>query len=120
MPDASAQEDAEIINAAYAERVKDLFKALSESLAIGENEKSCQERFTRSLHLVGKARNLALQAMSGEVLVEPGAPQSKFGAASEEIAAEPLSAEDQALVDQVLAGTTGVAAPPPVQRFRSR
>ncbi len=112
MPDASAQEDAEIINAAYAERVKDLFKALSESLAIGENEKSCQERFTRSLHLVGKARNLALQAMSGVVVVEPQAPSAETAerAASEEIASEPLSAEDQALIEQALSGTTGLRA----------
>lgn len=112
MPDDSAQDDAEIIRAAYAERVKDAFKVFAENLAVGQSEKSCQERFIRSLQLVRKVRDLALQAAGGAVLVEPQAQSAEAAkrAGSEESAGEPLSAEDQALIEQALSQTTGLRA----------
>ncbi len=119
MPDDSAHEDAAIVAAAYAERVKEAIKIFAENLAVGESEQACTGQFMRALQLARKVRGLALQAMSGGIVIDPRASQRAGGAASEEIV-EPLSAEDQALVDQALSGTTGHAAPPPVPTYRGR
>ena len=110
MPDASHESDADIIRAAYAEKVKEAFKVFAENLGMGQNQKSSTERFLRSLDLVRKARDLALDATSGIAIVEP-IPQE--GASDEARGERPqhslddLSSEDRALVDQALAGTTG-------------
>ena len=112
MPDAGSLDDTEIILAAYAERIKEAFKVFAENLAVGQGEKSCRERFQRSLDLSRKARDLALEVAAGQVLVEPEPPVAV--PVSSEGRGESLSAEDQAIVDQALSGTTG--APRPVQR----
>lgn len=114
MPYDSPELDVEIIRVAYAERVKEAFKVFAENLSMGQNEKSTRERFLRSLELVRKARDLALEAIGGNGLAESAPAADGDGATHE--AAEPLSAEDQALVEQALAGTTGQKAPPARRR----
>jgi len=116
MPNDSAHDDAEIIFTAYAERVCEAFKVFAENLSAGQSEQACQERFKRSLLLLRKIRDLALLAAVEGDRVEPGTADAK--AAADKIA-EPLSAEDQALVDHALAGTTGHAPPPPAPRYRA-
>ena len=111
MPDESRDADAEIIRAAYAERVKEAFVAFAESLTAGQAERACTDRFVRALGLAKKARDLALGAASG--LAELPAPHqdtvAEEGTAGkgEAAAADALSASDQALIEHVLAGTTG-------------
>jgi hypothetical protein len=119
MPDDSGHDDAEIIRAGYAERVKEAFKVFAENLAVGQSEQSCKDQFIRAMQSARKTRDLALQTMNGEVRVEPGAPR-RDSTAADQAMSEGLSPEDQALVDQALAGTTGHAAPAPVPRYRGR
>jgi hypothetical protein len=116
MPDDKFPDDTEIIRAAYAEKVGEAFKIFAEKLAVGQNEISCMDQFRRSVLWARKARDLTLNALSGGG-IDSGASETGL---RPEIAAEPLSAEDQALVDQVLAGTTGAAPPPPVRGYRGR
>jgi hypothetical protein len=113
MPDA----DAEIIHAAYAERVSEAFKIFAENLATGQGEAACKERFRRAMVLVRKTRDLAMQALAEGAVDEPAAAQAKLAA---EAPAEALSAEDQQMIDQALAGTTGHMPAAPVQRYRGR
>ena len=121
MPDDSPIIEAEIIHAAYADKVKEAFMVFAENLSVGQAEKSCKERFQRSLLMIKKARDLALEATT-ERGVEPAAPGVTPGAASDQAAGEALSAEDQAMIDAAVGGTTGVAAGParPGKRVRSR
>jgi hypothetical protein len=109
MPD-SLTVETEIIHAAYAEKVKDAFIVFADNLAVGQAEKSCKDRFLRSLMLVKKARDMAIDAMTAEGVEEsePGAAMAK----SEAVAGDPLSAQDRAMIDAAVGGTTGVAAPP--------
>ena len=65
MPDDSRASDADIILAAYAEKVREAFKVFAENLGMGQNHKSSTERFMRSLELTRKARDMALDAMNG-------------------------------------------------------
>lgn len=116
MPDDKVQEDTEIIRAAYAEKVGEAFKVFAEKLAVGQNETSCMDQFRRSVLWARKARDLTLNALSGDS-IDLGASET---GPRQKIDAEPLSAEDQALVDQVLAGTTGAAPPPVVRGYRGR
>ncbi len=122
MPDDRAHDDAEIIRDAYADRVREAFSAFAENLAVGQNEKSCRDRFVRSVGLARKARDLALDAIHGIGIVEPQI-QAADATAAEIAAAAALSPEDQALVEHALVGTTGVAAKPiaagkpPFRRF---
>ncbi len=116
MPE-SAHDDAQIIFAAYADRVSDAFKAFAENLATGQNEQACAMRFRRALEMVRKARDLALLAAT-QTLAEADPVQQSHTAVPE---AGALSAEDQALVDQALAGTTGhMPASQPAARYRIR
>ena len=108
MSDDSRSPEAEFITAAYAEKVKEAFLAFAENLSVGQAEKSCKERFQRSLLMIKKARDLALVAITEVITVEPLA-------AREEYHAEALSAEDQAMIDHALSGTTGIAKPAPVR-----
>jgi len=42
---------------------------LADALAVGENERACQQRFQRALRLAKRARELALEAArSGEAI----------------------------------------------------
>ena len=118
MPDDSGHDDSEIIRAAYGERAREAFIVFAENLSSGQGEKACTDRFLRALQLARKARDLALHAISAEFAAETQGSRQDSGAAGEELI-EPLSPEDQAMVDQALAGTTGHA--PVVQpRLRPR
>ncbi|HVB17102.1 MAG TPA: hypothetical protein VNF04_11245 [Stellaceae bacterium] len=112
MPNESVLDDTEIIHSAYAERVREVFRVFADNLSVGENEKLCRDRFVRSLDMVRRARDLALQAASGSLAAEWAASEVAEQAAKSEAqaAAGALSAEDQAMVDKVLSGTTGAAA----------
>jgi hypothetical protein len=59
-------DDVAVIQAAYDEKVKDIFKVLADALSIGENERNCQQRFQRALRMAKKARDLALEAAREE------------------------------------------------------
>jgi len=115
MPDDSYEQDAEIIRAAYAEKVKEAFKAFAENIGMGQNQKNSIERFVRSLQLVRQARDLAIEAAVGHLGANQRRPAAaEAGAEMPAPAADALSPEDQALIDQVLidqvlAGTTGAA-----------
>src|SRR5690348_8625363 len=103
-------EEAEFITAAYAEKVKESFLAFAENLSVGQAEKSCKDRFLRSLAMIKKARDMALAAIvEGETVEAQGAHDGYPSAA--ESAGEGLSAEDQAMIEAALSGTTGVAKP---------
>lgn len=107
MSDDSPGIEAAIIQAAYADRVKDAFVVFAENLSTGQAEKLCKDRFRRALLLGKKARDLALEALSEEEgVVEAPAPRAPAGA---EIAGDPLSAQDRAMIDAAVGGTTGVA-----------
>ena len=106
LDDNRTPEEAEFITAAYAEKVKEAFLGFAENLSVGQAEKSCRERFLRSLAMIKRARDLALDAISEGYVAE--APE---GRRREEAPAEALSAEDQAMIEHALSGTTGVAAP---------
>jgi len=108
--DTRTPEEAEFITAAYAEKVKESFLAFAENLSVGQAEKSCTERFLRSLAMIKKARDLALVAIIEGQSVEAEMPgDGRTG--SGEAAGEGLSAEDQAMIEAALSGTTGVAKP---------
>jgi hypothetical protein len=104
MPDESLEFDAEIIRSAYSDKVKEAFKVFAENLGSGQNQKSSTERFVRALELVRKARDLALESVTATVAV-----QAEERPAQERAPAGPdgLSAEDQAMIEHALAGTTG-------------
>jgi len=69
VPAAARDDDVVVIQLAYQEKVKDLFKVLADALAVGENERACQQRFQRALRLAKRARELALEAArSGEAI----------------------------------------------------
>lgn len=115
MPD-SSHSDAEIIQTAYADRVTEAFKVFAEGLGSGQSEQSCVMRFHRALEMVRRARDLALQTAAGPAMAEAGSEELRRVAGKE--ASEPLSAEDQALIEQALAGTTGHMPAAPTQRYR--
>ena len=110
MPDTPIIET-EIIQAAYADKVKDAFIVFAENLAVGQAEKACKERFLRALMLVKKARDLAIEAMTVGEEVEVAA-LTPTPANRGQAAGEGLSAQDQAMIDAAVGGTTGVGAPP--------
>ena len=58
MPD-----DTAIIAAAYADRVKDLFKVFAEAVATGEPEREAVVRFRRSLLSARRVYVAAIEAM---------------------------------------------------------
>src|SRR5271156_3034445 len=102
-------EEAEFITAAYAEKVREAFLAFAENLSVGLAEKSCTERFLRSLGMIKKARDLALIAIIEGGL---GASQAETEARpGEEPVADGLSDEDRAMIEHALSGTTGIAKP---------
>src|ERR1700732_2947048 len=101
--------EAGFISAAYAEKVKEAFLGFAENLSVGQAEKSCKERFLRSLAMIKKARDLALDAISEGYVAEADALPG------ERAAAEALSAEDQAMTEAALSGTTGAARVAPAR-----
>jgi hypothetical protein len=115
MPDDGRPTDEDIILDAYAEKVRESFKVFAENLGMGQNHKNSAERFLRSVELMRKARDMALDAIHGVGIVEPAAvdtPETpdrhKVSAADiAPMSQEGLSAEDQKMIEQALAGTTG-------------
>jgi hypothetical protein len=63
MPTDAPLTDAEIIAAAYAERVRDLFRIFSESVYTGEPERDAGVRFRRGFISAKRVRDLALELM---------------------------------------------------------
>jgi len=66
MPPDEPQDEAQIIAAAFEERVKELFKSLAESIYTGEAERATADRFRRGLQSARRARALALEAVREE------------------------------------------------------
>jgi hypothetical protein len=66
MPADGLPSDTEIIAAAYAERVRDLFKVLTEAVATGEPERDAIQRFRRGLASARRVYAAALEAMREE------------------------------------------------------
>jgi hypothetical protein len=122
MPDDSYAFDREIIQAAYAERVKEAFRMFSENLTMGENERNSRERFIRAVEQCRRARDVALEAVAGSPATEPSAD---IAAGPDHQTAPPtagdgLSDEERALIEQALAGTTGQRAPEPLPGANAR
>jgi len=105
-----APEEAEFIAIAYSEKVREAFLAFAENLSVGQAEKSCKERFLRSLAMIKKARDLALDAISEGYVAEADAARP-----AEEAAGEGLSEEDRAMIEHALSGTTGVGRVAPAR-----
>jgi hypothetical protein len=121
MPDHSPQSDADIIQAAYAERVKEAFKVFAENLTMGENERSSRDRFVRGIEQTRKARDMALEAVVGTraaTQAEEDAVESAAQAAAP--VEDGLSAEERAMIEQALSGTTGQRAPEPLPGANAR
>ncbi len=112
MANSSGYDDAEIIHAAYAERVREAFKIFADNLGVGENEKLCRDRFLRSLEMVRRARDLALLAASAEG-IDAAAPAEAPAVQHAEGGAEALSPEYQSFIDKALAGTRGTGSSTP-------
>jgi len=110
MSDDSHSPEAEFITAAYAEKVKEAFIGFAENLNVGQPEKSCTERFLRSMAMIKKARDLALVAISEGYVAEGQAARP-----AEEIVGEGLSDEDRAMIEHALSGTTGTAKVAPAR-----
>jgi hypothetical protein len=103
--------EAGFITAAYAEKVKEAFIGFAENLSVGQAEKSCKERFLRSLAMIKKARDLALGAIIEGEVAEAQAPARP----AEQSAADGLSEEDRAMIEAALSGTTGTARAAPAR-----
>jgi hypothetical protein len=67
MADNGLPDDAEIIGASYAERVRELFKVFAEAVYTGEPERDAVIRFRRGLSSARRVYAAALEAMK-----EPG------------------------------------------------
>jgi hypothetical protein len=114
MPDDNLDRDREIIYTAYADRVREAFRVFAENLTMGENERSSRERFQRAVEQTRKARDLALEAIAGGPTAEPAPSLPADGERQEApAAADGLSDEERALIEQALSGTTGQRAPVP-------
>jgi hypothetical protein len=120
----SSARDREIIQAAYADRVREAFRIFAENLTMGENERSSRERFLRAVEQTRKARDIALEAVAGTAnAAEAAAAEEAARAQSqrqEADAGDGLSDEERALIEQALAGTTGQRAPEPLPGANSR
>ena len=63
MADDGLPDDLEIIDAAYAERLKELFRIFAEAVYTGEPEREAVVRFSRALLSARRVHALALQAL---------------------------------------------------------
>ena len=98
--------DADIIRSAYAERVKDIFKVFAESLSMGEKEVGSRERLVRSLEMLRRSRDVALEVLHEmDSIVEPTAQPVKTEA--DAASADDLPEELRRIVDQAVGETTG-------------
>jgi len=64
MPANDLPSDAEIIAGAYAERLRDLFRVLAESVATGEPERDAIVRFRRGLVTARRVYAAAIETMN--------------------------------------------------------
>jgi hypothetical protein len=110
MSDDNRTPEAEFITAAYAEKVKEAFIGFAENLNVGQPEKSCKERFLRSMAMIKKARDMALDAISEGYVAEANEARP-----AEAAAGEGLSAEDLEMIEHALSGTTGVGRAAPAR-----
>jgi hypothetical protein len=62
MPAGGPSDDAQIIAAAYAVRITDLFRVFAEAVATGEPDRDAVVRFKRGLMSAQRVRDLALTA----------------------------------------------------------
>ena len=63
MPADAVPSDAEIVAAAYAERVRDLFKVFAEGIYTGEPERDAAVRFRRGLVSARRAYAAAIEVV---------------------------------------------------------
>jgi|SRR5581483_4512797 len=114
MAEEHVESDSQLIHAAYAEKVKDAFKVFAENLTMGQNEKNVRERFLRSLEMVRRARDLALQTLSDPAIAGTAAEPAPAAPRRE----EDLSEEAKAIIRGVVDSTTGQrqAPSPPLRR----
>ena len=63
MPDPGLPDDAEILAGAYAERVRELFKAFAEAVYTGQPEREGAMRFSRGLLSARRVYAAALEAV---------------------------------------------------------
>ena len=108
--DNRAPEEAKFITLAYSDKVREAFLAFAENLSVGQAEKSCKERFLRSLAMIRKARDLALDAISEEYVAE-----ADEALPAEAAAGEGLSDADREMIEHALSGTTGVGRVAPAR-----
>jgi hypothetical protein len=107
MPEDHRETDAEIIAAAYAERVREAFRAFADNLGMGQNDKNAADRFLRSLALIRKARDVAIAAVRAEAAAaaEPKPADGATGAA--EITGDGLSPEVREMIEHAVEQTRG-------------
>jgi hypothetical protein len=121
MPSDNNQDDAAIIQAAYAERIREAFRVFAESLAMGEAERGSRDRFVRSIEQTRKAREVALEAIIGtRAATEAETDAAVRSAAQAASTYDGLSDEERAMIEQALAGTTGQRAPTPLPSETAR
>jgi hypothetical protein len=121
MPNDSNQDDAAIIQAAYAERIAEAFKVFAENLAMGEAERASRDRFVRSIEQTRKARDMALEAIVGtRAATAAETDAADRSAAQAAPASDGLSDEERAMIEQALSGTTGQRAPVPLPSATAR
>jgi len=109
--------DIAIIQAAYADRVTDAFRVFTENLGMGQSEKSCADRFVRSMEIIRRTRDLALDVVAGRAMPWDGAADVAKPQAEQD-SLEALSPEHRELIEQALSGTTGTRPPPPPAPIR--
>jgi hypothetical protein len=112
MPEDNRETDAGIIAAAYADRVKEAFRAFADNLGMGQNDKTSTDRFVRSLALIRKARDIALEAVGREPAGAAEPPPSPAeepgpGTAVSAITAEGLSPEVREMIEHAVEQTHG-------------
>lgn len=111
MSEDSCEADAEIIAAAYAERVREAFRAFADNVGMGQNEKTSADRFVRSLALIKRARDIAIAAVRAEAAAAAAAPpagaDAETAGADAASAADGLSAEVRAMIENAVGQTQG-------------
>jgi hypothetical protein len=66
MADTRARDETQIIEAAFEDRVRDIFKVFAEAVYTGESERDAATRFRRGLVSARRTRAAALEAAKEE------------------------------------------------------
>jgi hypothetical protein len=66
MADTHGHDEAQIIETAFQDRVRDIFKLFAEAIYVGEPERDAAPRFRRGLISARRARAAALEAAKEE------------------------------------------------------